>query len=167
MRVISNQDIKNIEPYMNVKYCSGCGVCEAYACNQGLSPRALINAVKNRFKAAGLVYPEFTGEAKPIIDRELRQVPLPRLRNRLDLNKYNNPAPIYLDPINAKEVVIKLNQHIGVPATSIVKEGDLVKEGDIIASAASQSLSVNIHASIDGTVIEAKNGHITIRTNRL
>lgn len=163
MRVVSNEDHTNSKPYLDIKYCSGCGVCEAYACQQGLSPRNLINAVKNRFKAAGVTYPPFEGEAKPIVDRELKRVPLPRLRSRLELDEYNNPAPIYVDPINAKEVVIKLNQHIGVPAQAIVKVNDLVKEGDKIASAQSESMSVNIHASIDGTVIEVTPGHVTIR----
>ena len=163
MRVVSNEDNKNAKPYMDIKYCSSCGVCEAFACQQGLSPRALISAVKNRFKAAGVAYPNFEGTATPLADRELKRVPLERLRNRLDLEKYNHPAPIYVDPINAKEVVIKLNQHIGVPAKPLVKVNDLVKEGDIIASTESSSMGVNIHASIDGTVIEVSDGHITIR----
>lgn len=163
MRGISNQDYKNVTPYMDIKYCSSCGVCEAYSCNQGLSPRALILAVKNRFKAAGVQYPEFVGTAVPVVDRKLKRVPLKRLRNRLDLDKYNNPAPIYVDPINAKEVVIKLNQHIGVPAIPVIKINDLVHEGDLIASAKEASMSVNIHASIDGTIIDVNNGYITIR----
>lgn len=163
MRGVSNEDHHNVTPYLDIKYCSGCGVCEAYACQQGLSPRNLINSVKNRFKAAGVIYPNFEGEAVPVEDRQLRQIPLPRLRARLALDRYNNPAPIYVDPINAKEVVIKLNQHIGVPAKPIVKVNDYVKEGDKIASAVSESLSVDIHASIAGTVIEVTDGHITIR----
>lgn len=163
MRVVSNEDHVNSKPYLDIKYCSGCGVCEAYACQQGLSPRNLINAVKNRFKAAGVTYPEYKGEAVPLADRELKRVPLSRLRSRLGLDEYNNPAPIYVDPINAKEVVIKLNQHIGVPAKAIVKVNDLVKEGDIIACAQSESMSVNIHASIDGTVVEVASNHVTIR----
>ena len=163
MRVVSNEDHINSKPYLDIKYCSGCGVCEAYACQQGLSPRNLINAVKNRFKAAGVTYPEFKGEVTPLVDSELKRVPLSRLRSRLGLDEYNNPAPIYVDPINAKEVVIKLNQHIGVPAKAIVKVNDLVKEGDIIACAPSESMSVNIHASIDGTVVEVASNHVTIR----
>jgi len=163
MRSVSNQDHYNVTPYMDIKYCSQCGVCEAYACEQGLSPKALIQAVRNRFKAAGMTYPEYEGVAVPLEDRKLRRVPLPRLVNRLALTKYNHTAPIYVDPINAKEVDIKLNQHIGVPAKAIVKVGDLVKEGDIIASAADSSLSVNIHASINGTVIEVTDGMIKIR----
>jgi len=163
MRTISNQDTKNVTPYLDAKYCSQCGVCEAYACQQGLSPRALLGAVRNRFRIAGVTYPEYEGTAVPCIDRELRRVPLNRLVNRLDLVKYNHSAPIYVDPINAKEVVIKLSQHIGVPAKAIVKVNDLVNEGDIIACAPEASMSVNIHASITGTVIEVNDNHITIR----
>ena len=81
-------------------FCSGCGVCEAYACPQGLSPRALLNATKNRLRASNIALPEFTGEVTPIKDRDIKRVPLKRLRARLGLEKYNNPAPIYEDPIN-------------------------------------------------------------------
>lgn len=163
MRTVSNQDSINIEPYLDIKYCSQCGVCEAYACQQGLSPRVLIQAVRNRLNAAGVVYPKFEGTAVPLENRELRRVPLERLINRLDLRKYMNSAPIYMDPINAKEVEILLKQHIGVPAKSLVKVNDIVKEGDIIAYAPETSMSVNIHSSINGTVVDVNDHHVVIR----
>lgn len=163
MRVASNQDSHNIEPYVNARFCSSCGVCEAYACHQGLSPRALLNAVKNRFKAEGLKLPDYDKEVTPVIDRELKRVPLKRLVARLDLERYTNSAPIYEEPINAREVDIKLSQHIGVPAKPVVKVNDLVEEGDLIASAVDSSLSVNIHASIKGTVVAITDRYIRIR----
>ncbi len=163
MRVVSNQDSHNVKPYLDAWFCSGCGVCEMYACHQGLSPRALLQSAKNVFRANGMKAPEIKEEPVAVKDRELKRVPLPRLRNRLSLEEYNHPAPIYLDPMNAKEVVIKLNQHIGVPSIPVVKVNDYVKENDLIAKAAEGKLSIDLHASIDGTVVEVTDRHITIR----
>ena len=163
MRVASNQDSHNIEPYLNARYCSSCGVCEAYACHQGLSPRILLGVMKNRLRASGIRYPDYDGEIIPNKDANLKRVPLKRLVARLDLEKYTNPAPIYEEPINAKEVDIKLLQHIGAPAKPVVKVNDLVEIGDIIAMADESSMSVNIHASIKGTVTEITSTYIRIR----
>lgn len=163
MRVASNQDSHNIEPYLNARYCSSCGVCEAYACHQGLSPRILLGVMKNRLRASGIRYPDYDGEIIPNKDANLKRVPLKRLVARLDLEKYTNPAPIYEEPINAKEVDIKLLQHIGAPAKPVVKVNDLVEIGDVIAMADESSMSVNIHASIKGTVTEITSTYIRIR----
>ena len=163
MRVVSNQDSHNVKPYLDARFCSACGVCEAYACHQGLSPRMLLTVMKSRFRAAGVKYPEYEGDVIPSKDMDLRRVPVKRLVARLDLAKYMDPAPIYEEPINAKEVDIKLLQHIGVPAKPVVKVNDLVDEGDIIASAQEESLSVNIHASIKGIVTAVTSTYIRIR----
>lgn len=50
-----------------------------------------------------------------------------------------------------KEVVYPLSQHIGAPATPIVKKGDRVLAGQLIAEAGG-FVSANIHASVSGTV---------------
>jgi len=163
MRVATNQDSHNLKPYIDARFCSGCGVCEAYACQQGLSPKALLNVMKQSFRAKGLVLPDYTDEVIPDKDVELKRVPLKRLIHRLDLDKYNVDAPMYIDPINAREVKIKLNQHIGAPAIPVVKVNDQVKIGDLIAQANATALSVNIHASIDGTVVEVTDLMVTIR----
>ena len=163
MRVASNQDSHNVTPYLNARYCSSCGVCEAYACHQGLSPRILLGVMKNRFKASGVKYPDFEGETTPANDMNLKRVPLKRLVARLGLEPYTNPAPIYEEPINAREVDIKLLQHIGAPAIPVVKVNDSVEIGDLIAIADDKSMSVNIHASIKGTVTEITSTYIRIR----
>ena len=61
-----------------------------------------------------------------------------------------------------KKLKILLSQHIGAPATAIVSKGDKVEAGQIIAAAAENALSVNIHASLSGTVAEVNNKSITI-----
>ena len=162
MRVASNHDAHNTYVYLNTFFCSGCGLCEMYSCFQGLSPRTLINEFKSGLRANGIKAPEVTKEAKPIKDRELRRVPLKRLRARLDLEKYNKSAPITEEEISPKRVKIKLQQHIGVPCLANVKEGDMVKKGDIIGKAQDGKLSVNIHASIDGKVEQVNDKFVII-----
>ena len=72
---------------------------------------------------------------------------------RLDLTKYNKEAPLNDEVVDMKKVRIMLSQHIGAPATAVVKVGDkvicgkysgtevkmdgveytIVKQGDILA----------------------------------
>lgn len=49
------------------------------------------------------------------------------------------------------QVTIFTGQHIGAPATSCVKKGDIVLVGDVIATATG-FVSANIHSSVSGTV---------------
>ena len=51
------------------------------------------------------------------------------------------------------KVSISLQQHIGAPATILVKKGDYVKKGQLIGTF-ENGLSCNIHASVSGTVTE-------------
>lgn len=60
-----------------------------------------------------------------------------------------------------KEVLIPVSQHIGAPATPIVKVGDAVKVGQLIAEA-SGYVSANVHASVSGTVTKIED---YLRTN--
>ena len=75
--------------------------------------------------------------------------------------KYNKDAPLDETKPAVKKVMIMLNQHIGAPASPIVKENDVVKAGQMIAVPA-KGLSVAIHASIDGTVTKVADKFIII-----
>jgi len=163
MRVVSNSDGHNPKAYLDASYCSGCGVCEMYACHQGLSPRTIISEIKKEMMKNGVR--NQNPEQCPVVkDRELKRVPLHRLESRLNLEGYCSDASIYLDPINAKEVDIPLNQNIGAPSIPVVKVNDVVHEGDVIAKAQDDKLSVNLHASIDGTIMEITDKVIKIKT---
>jgi electron transport complex protein RnfC len=65
-------------------------------------------------------------------------------------NKLSAHAPI-VAAVLPIAVNIPLGQHIGAPASPIVKKGDTVKVGQIIAQN-SGFVSANIHASVSGTV---------------
>ncbi|MGL1901524.1 MAG: electron transport complex subunit RsxC [Fibrobacterales bacterium] len=77
-------------------------------------------------------------------------------------NKFSAGAPIVVLP-TPKQVSIPLSQHIGAPASALVKKGDTVKVGTPIGQAAG-FISANIHSSVSGTVakieeVAAHNGY--------
>lgn len=149
MLAIAHHNLSDTDAYINATYCSGCGLCEAYSCMQGLSPRVLLDVAKRQMRAAGFK-PE-PKKADPVHPaRDGRRVPVERLAHRLDLVRYNMPTPLSGE-MSVQSVRVPLNMHIGAPATATVKEGDKVQKGDVIAKPAN-GLSVAIHAPIDGTV---------------
>ncbi|WDV45090.1 4Fe-4S dicluster domain-containing protein [Clostridiaceae bacterium M8S5] len=145
--------VKNKDTLMEALICSECGVCELYACPMGLSPR-LVNAfIKNELRNNGVRY-----DRKPLNEvnqlREYRKVPVSRLISRLDLNIYKDTKLGEIENIKAQKVYIPLSQHIGKPASPVVKVGDIVEKGQLIGKIELGTLGANIHASISGKVCE-------------
>lgn len=164
MRVVSNNDTVKVKPYLDAMFCCGCGLCEMYSCQQGLSPRALIDEFKKGMRAAGIAPPKGIKPVPVDKSRPFRRVPLARLRSRLGLNQYDKSAPISDVAFEPNLVRIMLSQHIGVPAVPCVKAGDSVVEGQLIASSPTDKLGVSIHSSINGTVRDITQKYITITT---
>ena len=162
MRVASHMKADVVKPYVDSYFCCGCALCEMYACGQGLSPRALLAATKAGLRAGGVAAPkDVQPKAVPKV-REYRRVPVARLTARLGVTKYDRPAPIVEQDVAVEKVTIPLSQHIGVPATPIVKKGDTVEVGQPIAAAADGKLSVAIHASVNGKVTAVSEKSVTI-----
>ncbi len=157
--------IKDLAPFLNTFFCSGCGICELYSCPQGLSPRTLISEYKMGLRKNGVPVPDDIKE--PVVDknRKMKLVPISRLTARLGLSKYDNSAPLTEEDIIPKKVKITFNQNIGAPAKPVVKKGDSVKVGQVIADVDEKSLGLPIHSSIDGVVFEANEHYIIIKNN--
>ncbi len=153
MRVVSNHTPSDVKPMIDGMFCSSCGLCEAFSCGQGLSPRMLLDAFKGQLRAAGVQPPKDIPLRDVNPSFPSRRVPVSRLTARLGVTQYKKTAP--LDEgrdIQPGSVKILLSQHIGVPAVPAVKKGDTVKVGQLVAAAAEGKLSVNIHSSVNGTV---------------
>ncbi|MCR4797934.1 MAG: 4Fe-4S dicluster domain-containing protein [Lachnospiraceae bacterium] len=160
MRAVSGGDSADLSVFVNTMYCSGCGICEMYACPQGLSPKTIIQEFKGALRKGG-IKPEAI-ESSPVAEgREERKVPVHRLAMRLGLSQYDKEAPLYDSCTEAGTVSIPLGQHIGAPAKAVVKKGDQVKKGQQIAQAA-EGLSVGIHSSIDGVILSVSETDIKI-----
>lgn len=163
MRAAANRDFQSLEPFVNTMFCSSCGLCELYSCPQGLSPRSIMAEYKGGLRKAGIKPPAV--EAAPVNPaREYRRAPEGRLMARLGLGVYDKEAGLDDQIRGAKEVKIMLSQHIGAPACACVKAGDKVSCGDIVGTAA-DGLSVNIHASVAGTVAEVADRYVTIKAD--
>lgn len=163
MRAATSGTTQDVKPFLNTMYCVGCGLCEMYSCFQGLSPRSLIMEYKSGLKANGIAMPK---DVKPEpVRREFdnRKVPLKRLRARLGLDKYNVRAHLDESEVTAKQVKIKLSQHIGAPACAIVKVGEEVKAGQVVGTAREKALSLPVHASISGIVTDVNDKAVTIK----
>lgn len=161
MRAAANHDTSDLSVYTNTAYCSSCGLCENYACPQGLSPRSVIAEFKNGLRAAG-IRGEKLEPAKTAADRELKKVPVARLKARLGLSDYDVPAPLTDETPDVRRVKILMSQHIGAPARPVVTEGSPVKKGQKIGEAA-EGLGAAVHCSIDGIVEKVSDREIVIR----
>lgn len=162
MRAATSGTTKDLAPFLDTMFCCSCGLCEMYACMQDLSPRTLITEYKNGLRQNGVPMPKEV-ELKPVNStREYRTVPVARLTARLGLAQYNIEAPLQENIDNISRVKILFNQHIGAPAILAVKKEDFVEKGQIVALAVEGKLSVPVHASISGKVLEANEKYVIL-----
>jgi len=164
MRMVGQQKFDAIlrEDLDRAWSCCLCDLCGKYACPTSLSPSRVISALLDSARAGGLQKPPgvLSPEAHPW--RDGRRVPVSRLAARIDVLRYDHDAPMAAKPFEAKRVMIKLKQHVGVPATPIVARGDLVSVGDVIASAPEDAPGAVLHASISGRVAGVFSDKISI-----
>lgn len=143
--------------------CCECGLCEQYSCPAHMMPRTVNAQLKQALSAKGLK--PLDKPEHQLVDprRKDRRVPSSRLVRRLDLARYDGPAP--LEPLNRTfdTVKIPLKQHVGAPCVPMVHVGDAVKRGDMIGAIPENGLGAPIHASIDGTVTEITDAVIVIK----
>lgn len=160
IRAVNYNLIGSPELITSALLCSECGVCEVYACPVGISPRRVNVELKGELRAKGIKYSGFIGKVD--LMTEYRLIPSARLIQRLGLNSWYREAPLQLEIFEPKEVVLKLQQHVGVPAKPVVNLGDNVIKGQVIAEIPEGAWGARIHASISGTVTSITSQAITI-----
>ncbi|MEE9456465.1 MAG: 4Fe-4S dicluster domain-containing protein, partial [bacterium] len=108
--------------FANAAGCTGCGLCELYACPMTISPRRVQNHLRGRLldaeKAEGL--------GRVHADRPGRNVPASRLKKRIDVAVYDRPAPSRKLRTETRRVIINVTQPYAPTPTILVKEGDRV-----------------------------------------
>lgn len=162
MNALAKGISSDIEAYTSAYLCSGCGICENYACYQGLAPSTIIGELKSKLKERGVKNTLPKIAKKVNIMRESRKVPMERIIARLGLTKYNVNANLVDELYKPYKVIIKLNQNMGEAAVARVKALDLVHVGDLIGEIEEGKLGANVHASISGVIISVNNKEITI-----
>lgn len=142
------------EMVLSATLCCACGICETLACNQGISPRAVIANYKELLAKNKLRF-NIPGEYNVKPEREYRMVPSDKWMSMLGITRLDRVADFYGEIDDFSRVEISLSKHIGAPSVPTVENGDYVSCGEIIAKAA-DGLSLPQHASISGKVTVEK-----------
>ena len=103
-------------------------------------------------------------DATPLAERDMRRLTTARLRQKLDLEKYNSASPLVEEEIKTQRLYISLRQNIGAPSVPCAAEGASVCRGDIIAEAPENSLGLPIHSPINGKVLKVSDTTIIIES---
>jgi len=140
---------RKLDAVNGVFSCCDCGICTYYACNFSLAPSKMMQIVKERLLKDG-IKPEkhIAGNVSANIDNI--KVPVSRLTKRLGIDKYDRELELADMPPDIHAVKLPLKMHIGEPARSLVKTGDVVSAGQKIAVC--EGLGAHVHASIAGRV---------------
>lgn len=141
--------------------CCACGLCTLYACPEDLYPKEACDDAKSSLRTAGIKYVQQRPvKAHPM--KEYRRVPQSLLRERLKVERYEQPTPYTAKQPEPARVRILTRQHTGQAALPAVREGERVKAGQVVARMAEGALGANVHASIDGKVTAVTNEAIEI-----
>lgn len=153
VRAAGHGEVSNTEAFLQNSLCCGCGVCSVIACQQGILPSKVSMEIKGALGKHGLrrqnnVQPE---HVRP--ERTARLVSSNKLIDRLGIRRYVKDKVEKIDmEFNPGKVYIELKQHVGKPASAVVKAGDKVKRGEVVAATDYNDLGTCMHSSIDGTV---------------
>ncbi|MCC6399105.1 MAG: 4Fe-4S dicluster domain-containing protein [Bacteroidetes bacterium] len=131
--------------------CCACGLCTLYACPESLFPKEACDKGKADMKEHGEKW-EGKREVKPHAMYEGRRTPLKQLMKKLGVSAYDHPSAFKESIPAPRRVTLPLAQHIGTPASALVKAGQRVEEGTCVADIPGGKLGARIHASISGIV---------------
>lgn len=154
---------KDLKEFDFAYLCCDCGLCELYSCVVDLSPRALFNYIKDNLAEKGIKNTHNKTEIDPNIFRDYRKVPTDRLKNRIEVDKYDKLAALTDFNIHIDTVKLYLVQHVGEPSIPVVSVGDTVKEAQVVADIPEGKPGSKIHSSIDGRVSEITDSYIEIK----
>lgn len=141
--------------------CCACGLCTLYACPEDLYPKEACDQAKADLKAKGIKW-NGKREVKVHPLGNGRRVPLKKLMSKLGILQYDVPAHFSDVKLSPTIIRLPLSQHIGVPATPIIKIGEKVRAGQKVADIPPDKLGAPIHSSINGIVTKV-DGEIEIK----
>jgi Na+-translocating ferredoxin:NAD+ oxidoreductase RnfC subunit len=138
---------------IGTQFCCECNLCTMMACPEDLDPKNVCTQNKRRLAKEGQRWEVEANPVRPQLHLANRRVPISRLIRKLGLSQFTNKGPMREgNGFAPQRVVLPLKQHVGAPASPVVKAGDRVRAGDVIAKPASGQLGAVLHASVDGTV---------------
>lgn len=146
------------ETIAGANLCCECGVCSLFACPIALDPRRVIKEFKKKINNIKSSMPTLP----PSYFIPFSRIQADLLLQKLDLKNYAKPLEWDPKEYIPQRVSIPLSQHIGTPATPLVKVGEKVKAGQVIGKVAPDTLGAYIHSSIPGEVKSISSSFIEI-----
>lgn len=139
---------------LGTSFCCECNLCTLYSCPEDLDPKNACVQSKITLKTKGLSWPkeDLAKRNEPHPMEKYRHIPVKKLMLKLGLSNYQNVGPLIPETVEPKSLRILLSQHVGTPATPVVKAGDHVKAGQELGSVPKDKLGVPIHAPLAGVV---------------
>ncbi len=166
VRAASHSEVKNAESFLQSALCCGCGICTVIGCQQMIDPQAISMGIKGLLGKHGLRRQNNKAPEHVRPERASRLVSSSTLIDRLGIRKYVKPVVTRdyreFDP---KRVYIPFSQHVGKPASAVVKVGDKVTVGQVVAATPYEDLGTSMHASVNGTVAEINDRFVVIDKN--
>ena len=153
VRAASHSEVNDSEAFLQSALCCGCGVCTVIGCQQMLDPQKISMEIKGSLGKHGLKRQNNKAPEKVRDIRASRLVSSAVLIDKLGIRKYvKDKVERRNVKFAPKTVYIELKQHVGKPASAMVKTGDKVKIGDVVARTAYEDLGTTMHASINGKI---------------
>jgi len=163
--LFSNGELTPDQSAAHTLYCCECNLCTVVACPEGLYPsQACINSKRKLIRQKIQYEGDKTAKAHPLI--AYRRTPTRRVKERLDLMRLTDAGPLVAFASSAKQFEIRLQQHIGAPATPLVQVGDQVHKAEKIASVG-DALGAEIHSPVDGLVTSIEQNAIIIQRQEI
>lgn len=141
--------------------CCSCGLCTLYACPEELYPKEACDDSKAAMRRANQ---KWNGPSTVKVHgmRDGRHVPIKTLTNKLHVQQYDLPAPLWTGQVEPRRLVLPLKQSAGTPALPRVKTGDRVAAGQVIAEPPASALGAILHAPIAAVVRQIDSNQIVL-----
>ncbi len=162
MRIASYQSLGDRHASLDEAYlCCECGLCEQ-ACIMNLQPWKVNSYLKTQLSEQGIKNSNKRTIEEVHFFREYRGFPVSKLVPRLNLKKYDVPAPLTSLEDLGNTYKIFARQHIGKVGESVVNVGMDVAVGDVIYEKPVGALGAVIHAPVAGKIMSVNNQYVEI-----
>lgn len=139
---------------MGTSFCCECNLCTLYSCPEDLDPKNACVTSKVQLKLKGMSWPkeDLAHRNTPHPMEKYRHIPVKKLMLKLGLSNYQNVGPLLTETVEPKSLRVLMSQHVGAPATPVVKPGDRVTAEQVLGTVPKDKLGVPVHAPLAGVV---------------
>lgn len=161
MRAVSNSVTAELEPFLNSRFCSSCGLCEYSSCPQGLSPVSMMFEFKKKLQITKEL-PVSEHQIAVRDERIDRRISGKKFSQKLGLSRYEKEIRLETNPFHPSKVKLALDRNREV--RFIAEPQEVVSCGQQIAFTIADSKSFPVFATVNGVISEIDASGIIIQT---